>query len=143
MLSAYRERLEYYLSQGAGAHEDYAMDTFSWILCATVIDPIVKDLPAGHSGSDVGYRLSDTPGITLADRCRAVLTTPYRDIELETRWTRGGDPPVEFGQDCDAWAAYEERHSGTHPQCAAANTLAEEWMEHVHRQPERYFAPDC
>ena len=33
-------------------------------------------------------RLSDTPGITLADRCRAVLTDTFPDIQLESTGER-------------------------------------------------------
>ena len=143
VLNAYTDRVEYLSPRGSGADVDYARNTFGWHLCSTVIDPLVKDLPAERPENDVGYRLSDT-GISLAERCRVVLTTPFPDIELEGR---GNDyiQPRRFGQDCDAWAAYVEGRRGytAFPHCEASHRLAEEWMEHVHGQHERYFAPYC
>ena len=150
VLNVYTDRVEYLSPRGSGADIDYARDSFGWHLCSTVIDPLVGELPSGSRDHDVGYRLSDTPGITLAERCRVVLTTPFPDIELETRglgewWL--GDPrathPTRFGQDCDAWAAYVEAHDERFPACRDSVELAEEWMEHVHGQPELYPRPYC
>lgn len=117
-----------------------------WHRCATVIDPLVGDAPDGRV-NDVGYRLSDT-GISLAERCRMVL--PH-DIQLETRYKQSGTPPTyfEYGQaGCDAWADYvESRIPGnawaTQPTCYRSMKLAEEWMEHYHSVPIRYWTPGC
>ena len=145
VLAGYTAKANYYSSQGSGLDVDYASDAFGWHLCSTVIDPLTASLPSLLPSNDVGYRLSDTPQITLAQRCRAVLTTPFPDIELETRG--GGDypPAIRFGQDCDAWASYVESRRGirVRPQCEASMRLAEEWMEHVHGQHELYFRPSC
>jgi len=150
VMNVYTDRVEYLSPRGSGADIDYARNAFGWHLCSTVIDPLVKDLPAEWPENDVGYRLSDTPGITLAERCRVVLTTPFPDIELETRGLgtlRDGitDPPIRFGQDCDAWAAWvtEDGFVPISPECNASSSLAEEWMEHVHDQPEFYPRPYC
>ena len=144
VMNVYTDRVEYLSPRGAGADTSYARNSFGWHLCSTVIDPLVKDLPSQLPDNDVGYRLSDTPGITLAERCRVVLTTPFPDIELESR---GNDyhQPIRFGQDCDAWAASRESRSefSAWPQCWSSMVLAEEWMEHVHGQHERYFRPKC
>ena len=146
VLGAYTGRVNYSNSAPNSYSENYGAENHGWHLCATVIDPIITDLPSPLPENDVGYRLSDTPGITLAERCRAVLTIPFPDIELESRWSYSGNrPPTEFGQDCDAWAAYIEsrREYRIQPQCEASMRLAEEWMEHHHGQPERYFRPEC
>ena len=144
VLNIYTQRVNYYLSQGSGANASYASNTLGWHLCATVIDPIVGDLPAERPDTDVGLRLSDTPGITLADRCRVVLTDPFPDIQLETRGSVN-TPPVPFGDDCDAWGAYVEGKESfsSYRACAASLSLAEEWMEHHHNQNERYHRPHC
>ncbi|MCY4666315.1 MAG: hypothetical protein OXC00_16810, partial [Acidimicrobiaceae bacterium] len=134
VIDAYTERLKYLLARGSGADEDYAREAFSWIRCATVIDPIVE----------AGHLLSETPGMTLAERCRAVLTDPHPDIELESGWFANGDPPkYRVGQDCDAWAAEKETINQSFAKCHAASSLAQQWMEHVHGQPERYYSPFC
>ena len=144
VLNIYTQRVNYYLSQGSGANASYAANTLGWHLCATVIDPIVGDLPIERPDTDVGLRLSDTPGITLADRCRAVLTDPFPDIQLENRHY-DINQTTRFGQDCDAWAAWvmEDGLDVSAPACNASASLAEEWMEHTHNQHEHYFRPHC
>ncbi|MDE0666805.1 MAG: hypothetical protein OXH67_14505 [Acidimicrobiaceae bacterium] len=149
VLGIYTQRVNYYLSKGAAANSSYATDTFGWHLCSTVIDPIEGDLPTDRPDTDVGYRLSDRSGITLSERCRIVLTNPFPDIQLERRPTfgelRDGVEPTRFGQDCDAWATYvlEKGLSPSSPACNESSSLAEEWMEHHHNQPEVYFRPHC
>ena len=146
VLNIYTQRVNYYLSQGSGANASYASNTLGWHLCATVIDPIVGDLPAERPDTDVGLRLSDTPGITLADRCRAVLTDPFPDIQLENRHY-DINQTTRFRQDCDAWTAWvmvmEDGLDVSAPACNASASLAEEWMEHNHNQHEHYFRPHC
>ena len=144
VLDIYTKRINYYIEAGSGGNPSYAFERFAWHLCATVIDPIVVDLPADRPATDVGYRLSDTAGITTAERCRIVLTGPFPDIQLETRSSNVREA-TRFGGDCDAWAAYIDGHiiSRRSPKCHASLALAEEWMEHVHGQHERYFRPLC
>ena len=138
----YRARFQYYLRAGSGANGSYAKENFGWHNCATVMDPMIGNPPAERV-SDIGYRLSDT-GLSLAERCRAVLTDPFPGIELESR---GNDfiVPTQFGQDCDAWASWvvEKGLSRSTPVCNASSSLAEEWMEYHHGQHERYFRPHC
>ena len=146
VLNEYTKKAEYFLSQGSGANNSYAKNTFGWHLCSTVIDPIVGEIPDSVRDNDVGLRLSDTPGITLAGRCRTVLTDPFPDLQLEAR--RRGDgsiPPIRFGQDCDAWAKWiiENGLAASAPDCNESSSLAEEWMEHHHNQHESYHRPHC
>jgi hypothetical protein len=149
VLNVYTERVNYHVDRGSGADFSYGKQNFGWHLCATVIDPIVFEVPSGKRSNDVGLRLSDTPGITLAERCRTVLTGPFPGIQLENRISQAerdrGIRPTEFGQDCDAWATWvtEEGPVRSAPACNASSRLAEEWMEHHHNQNERYFAPHC
>ena len=149
VLNEYSKKADYFLSQGSGANNSYAKNNFGWHLCATVIDPIVGEMPSGDRDNDVGLRLSDTPGITLAERCRIVLADPFPGIHLEARPTIGERKaeisPSQFGQDCDAWAAYiiEKGPARSAPACNASSSLAEEWMEHHHNQHEHYHRPHC
>ena len=138
----YRAKFDYYLRAGSGANASYALRTFGWHNCSTVIDPLLGNPPAERV-NDIGWRLSDT-GLSLADRCRAVLTDPFPDLDLETRGN-SVIQPTQFGSDCDAWADYIEgkRVFSSFRVCAASMSLAEEWMEHVHGQPESYFRPYC
>ena len=121
-----------------------------WHNCATVIDPLVGQTPT--TGDDVGLRLSDT-GLTMADRCRAVLP---EDVTLETRYgvTRSDGTarqPTRFAPGhagCDEWANYIERRivrtvADNYPDCYRSARLAEEWMEHHHGVHERYYGPTC
>ena len=149
VLNMYTEKVKYLVPQGAGADWSYATNSYGWHLCATVIDPIAFDIPAEGRDNDAGLRLSDTPGITLAERCRIVLTTPFPDIQLEAATSsynvEAGIPTTRFGQDCNAWAAWiiENGPAPSSPACNESASLAEEWMEHNHRQHERYFSPHC
>ena len=145
VLNVYTERVNYHVDRGSGANFSYGKENFGWHLCSTVIDPIVFEVPSGKRSNDVGLRLSDTPGITLAERCRIVLTDPFPDIQLESRWRGDNNPPTRFGNDCDAWATYAMSRSdfAGYPACSMSMRLAEEWMEHHHNQHERYFRPHC
>ena len=126
-------------------------DTHGWHNCVTVIDPLVRQPPDGRV-NDIGYRLSDT-GISMADRCRAVLP---EDVALETNWgvtlTDGTEqPPVRYAPGhagCDDWAAWVElvvAHPTIAPyaNCRRSFALAQEWMEHHHGVHERYFTAFC
>ena len=120
-----------------------------WHHCATVIDPLVGQTPT--TGSDVGVRLSDT-GLTLAERCRAVLPG---DVNLETFYGgRRSDgtrrDPIRFDSGhagCDDWAEWVEAvisaNSSDVPTCFRSARLAEEWMEHHHGVHEGYITGDC
>ena len=146
VLNEYTRKAAYFLRERAGANNSYAAENFGWHRCGTVIDPLVGDISAGGRDNDVGLRLSDTPGMTLAERCRVVLTGPFPDIQLEARRVGDGSkPPTQFGQDCDAWAAYVEDRDyfPLTRSCTSSAALAEEWMEHHHNQHERYYPPWC
>lgn len=149
VLNMYTEGVKYLADQGAGADRSYAKNSFGWHLCATVIDPIAFDIPAEGRDNDAGLRLSDTAGITLAERCRRVLTDPFPDIQLEDRISEyeeeRGITPTQFGQDCDKWATWvqEDGLARSAPLCNESSSLAEEWMEHNHNQHEDYHRPHC
>ena len=132
------------LNLAPGRAEPYHLtNDHGWHNCATVIDPFLAgvELPAGRS-DDVGLRLSDTPGITLAEKCRAVLPD---DIKLESY--RGGVGYIDhFGHaGCDAWAEWiTTRYDyGRYTQCRESVFLAEEWMEHYRGQPNGYIRGSC
>ncbi|MXW99887.1 MAG: hypothetical protein F4118_11315 [Acidimicrobiaceae bacterium] len=151
VLSEYYDRV---VALQSGRSETSSIDdTSGWHNCATVIDPLLPDPPDGRA-TDIGHRLSDT-GLSLADRCRAVLPS---DVQLETgRTIKGfvGDPPTPelnpatvFAAGhagCDDWATYVAgmRSVSRFPQCGASAQLAEEWMEHHYGVPNTYFAPWC
>ena len=119
-------------NQGAPLPPDMR-NRHGWHLCPTVIDPGQSDDPR--------RRLSGT-GITLAQQCRRVLPA---DVELETRTRRVSEEPERFGSDCDAWAAWVENRPQARDwrACDRSARLAEEWMEHHHRTPQRYFVVTC
>ena len=133
------------------AEPNRLVNDHGWHNCATVIDPYRPgiELPADRP-NDVGLRLSDTPGITLAERCRAVLPD---DITLQTyhgwqdergKWV--GEWRDHFGHaGCDAWAEWITTgyDYGRYPQCQESVYLAEEWMEHHLGQPKDYGRGLC
>ncbi len=137
VLNAYQDRVDAYTGGATGKH---VQDRHGWHNCATVIDPLAADPPAGRS-DDAGLLLSDT--MSLAEQCRVVLPA---DIELETR-TRlfSAGPDQRFGSDCDAWAEWvQNRPKGVDRRaCDRSARLAEEWMEHYHATPERYYIVYC
>ena len=108
-------------------------DRHGWSGCATVIDP--------PSDADPALRLSET-GISLAEQCRIVLPA---DVQLEDRPSRVTTEPNRFGSDCDSWAEWVESREKSRDwrKCDRAARLAEEWMEHHHDTPERYFNVYC
>jgi len=142
----------------AGQVEPYHLrDQHGWHRCATVIDPFIPGVerPAGRD-NDVGLRLSDTPGISLAERCRTVLP---ENVQLEKFWYWQLDddgnavfaPPDDYRFEaghagCDAWAEWMQASSssyGRYPECFASSELAEEWMEHYRGLPENYYGVTC
>lgn len=137
VLNAYQDRVNAYTGGGTGKH---VQDRHGWHNCATVIDPLATDPPAGRSG-DGGLLLSDT--VSLAEQCRRVLPA---DVELETRTLLfSAEPDQRFGSDCDAWAGWvQDRPKGVDRRaCDRSARLAEEWMEHYHDTPERYYIVYC
>ncbi len=136
VLNEYQDRADAY---AAGLRGATAKNRHGWHNCATVIDPLVTDTPAGRT-NDAGLLLSDT--MTLAERCRTVLPA---DVELETRTGWPHIEPERFGNDCDAWSewvAQEDYGMGTEG-CWPSAQLAEEWMEHHHATPEKYALVSC
>ena len=142
VLPLYTGRVETYARSSSATHSSTA-EQYGWQNCATVIDPLLPNPP--QRDNDIGWRLSDT-GISLADRCRAVLP---EDVELE-----GGRPfvdfgvygePKRFGNDCDAWAADRgsRPRAETTPQCWFSALLAQEWLEHYYQMPEDYYYIGC
>ena len=119
-------------NRGAGLPADMA-NRHGWHLCPTVIDPGQDDDPR--------RRLSET-GISLAEQCRLVLPA---DVQLEDIPRRISREPQRFGSDCEAWATWVENRPQARDwrACDRSARLAEEWMEHHHGTPERYFTVTC
>ena len=128
------------------AEPTYLTEQYGWHNCATVIDPFIPGVDPPARANDIGLRLSDTPGITLAERCQTVLP---EDIQLEgfrflldedgNRIGEADHYGFDSGHDgCDDWANWVE--SGywypQYPTCTASAQLAEEWMEHHYGAPE-------
>ncbi len=137
VLNEYQDRADAY---GSGERGKPVQNRHGWHNCASVIDPPAGELPEGRF-NDAGRLLSDT--VSLAEQCRIVLPT---DIELETRTPLFGDQPAQrFGSDCNAWALWvQNRTKGSERRnCDRSARLAEEWMEHHHATPERYFIVYC
>ena len=142
-LNQYTHLLQFFVDEGRTS--DTLRESLGWHNCATVIDPPGQDPSAvDEYFNDAGRRLSDT-GLSVAERCRAVLPS---DVHLETQQTRRGVPVERFAPGhagCDEWAAFVESTNlyRARPGCAASTHLAAEWMEHHHGQHERYFKPWC
>ena len=136
VLNEYQDRANAY---SVGARGVGVADLHGWQYCATVVDPLVKATPSGRT-NDAGLLLSGT--VTLAEQCRTVLPA---DVQLETRVRRDSEAPERFGQDCDAWADWVETHphGRDNRYCWRSARIAEEWMEHHHYTPERYFPVTC
>ena len=137
MLGEYLDRIE--AGSRAGLYVGDIANVHGWHNCATVIDPLVGEVP--EDGTDVGLRLSDT-GMSLAERCRAVLP---EDVMLETGYKLSGTPPTRFAPGhagCDDWAEYVEDRLASRfsyfPDCYRSWRLASEWMEHHYGVDERY-----
>ena len=102
---------------------------YGWHQCASVIDPRQPD----------GTLLSEQPGITVADRCRAVLPA---DIELEYN-ERGRRDARRDGLSCDEWGAWAESRRTSYETCDRSAVLAKEWLEHYIGMPESYARLGC
>ena len=122
--------LDQYYKQAQAAAESYGWnfsapslkERYGWHRCATVIDPEQPD----------GRLLSEQPGVTVADRCRAVLPA---DVELEYRF---GSRIDEENLDCDGWAVFIDDRSTLADTCDRSWRLAHEWLEHYHDMPDGY-----
>jgi len=160
VLDQYQDRADAY---GAGARGTGVKNRHGWHNCATVIDPLVGGTPPARTG-DAGLLLSDgrqdqgggrrpagrtgdaglllSEVTTLAEQCRTVLPA---GVELEARVRRRAEQPERFGSDCDAWAEWVESRPSAEDwrDCDRSARLAEEWMEHHHDTPERYFPVAC
>ncbi len=136
VLNEYQARADSY---AAGLRSGEAVNRHGWHNCATVIDPLAKEAPAGRR-NDAGLLLSDT--VALAEQCRIVLPA---EVEFEARTGYRDRPPERFGSDCDAWSEWVDNHpqGRNRPDCWRSARLAEEWMEHHHATPEPYFPPGC
>ena len=138
VLNEYQDRVDAYTAGQSGVG---VMDRHGWHNCATVIDPLADGTPEGLRRNDAGLLLSDT--VSLAEQCRIVLPP---DVRLETGARLFSDEPDQrFGSDCDAWAQWVlNRPKGRDRRnCDRSARLAEEWMEHHHLTPERYFPVHC
>ena len=137
VLNEYQDRANAY---GSGSRGPRVQDRHGWHNCATVIDPLVADPPAGRS-NDAQWLLSET--VSLAEQCRIVLPL---DVELETRPRLStGEPDQRFGSDCEAWAEWVENRPRARDvrHCDRSARLAEEWMEHHQATPELYSIVYC
>ena len=124
--------IERYFSRAleeASNDRDSLPGEYGWHQCATVIDPIQPD----------GRLLSEQPGITMADRCRAVLPA---DIELEYHEDDRRDAR-RGGLTCDEWGAWVETRRTSYETCDHSGQLAEEWLEHYIAMPESYWTIGC
>ena len=122
-------------------------DLHGWHNCVTVIDPYITGIERPEDReNDIGLRLSDTAGVTLAQRCRAVLP---EDIQLEryVGATKSYEPFQPGHAGCDEWAQWAESHywfvNGGYPDCFRSARLAEEWMQHHHGQPRDFHRLIC
>ena len=104
------------------------VERYGWHRCATVIDPIQPD-----------GRLLSHHGLSVAERCRAVLPT---DVKLEERTSVANRGVFRHWMTCDDWGEWvEERQRGTNfPDCEASSRLAEEWLEHFLAMPETFWS---
>ena len=110
-------------------YRDSLPGEYGWHQCASVIDPRQPD----------GRLLSEQPGITVTDRCRAVLPA---DIELE--YNEGGRRDARRdGLSCDEWGAWAESRRTGYETCDHSALLAEEWLEHYIGMPESYARLGC
>ena len=124
--------IERYFSRALEEASNYRISLrgeYGWHQCASVIDPRQPD----------GTLLSEQPGITVADRCRAVLPA---DIELE--YNEGGRRDARRdGLSCDEWGAWAESRRTSYETCDRSAVLAEEWLEHYIGMPESYARLGC
>ena len=102
---------------------------YGWHKCATVIDPIQPD----------GQLLSDH-GLTVAERCRAVLPA---DVKLEENTSVANRGVFRHWMTCDEWGEWVEDRRTGYPDCETSARLAEEWLEHHHGMPENFWTISC
>lgn len=102
---------------------------FGWHKCATVIDPIQPN----------GRLLSDR-GLSVAERCRAVLPA---DVKLEEDTSVANRGVFRHWMTCDEWGAWVEDLRTGAADCENSARLAEEWMEHFHAMPENFWSISC
>ena len=107
------------------------IERYGWHRCATAIDPMQPD----------GRLLSDH-GLSVAERCRAVLPA---DIKLEEETSTDNGGVFRHWLTCDEWGEWvEEYQRGTNfPDCMGSARIAEEWLEHFHGMPETYWRISC
>ena len=108
-------------------------ERFGWHRCSTVIDPIQPN----------GHRLLSEQGLTMAERCRAMLPA---DAELDARISDLSNPrrgELIEGLDCDEWGSQIEGRHVSYPDCDRSARLAEEWLEHHIGMPLRYTRISC
>ena len=92
-------------------YRDSLPGEYGWHQCASVIDPRQPD----------GRLLSEQPGITVADRCRAVLPADT-DLEYYEGGRRDGR---RGGLSCDEWGAWAESRRTSYETCDHSALLAE------------------
>ena len=110
-------------------YRDSLPGEYGWHQCASVIDPRQPD----------GRLLSEQPGITVADRCRAVLPA---DIDLE--YYEGGRlDGHRGGLTCDEWGAWAESRRTGYETCDQSAVIAKEWLEHYIGMPGSYARLGC
>ena len=128
VLGNYRERIDRGNRPGVsnGYMNGGLTGQYGWHRCATVIDPTQDD-----------GRLLSEHGLTMAERCRAVLPA---DVELEERIDRG---VIRDGMNCDEWGEWVEGRSTGFADCDRSARLAEEWLEHYIDMHERYSRLSC
>ena len=110
-------------------HRVRLINEYGWHRCATVIDPVQSD-----------GRLLSEHGLSMAERCRAVLPA---DVKLEYWELVGLNYELRDDVDCDEWGAYVEGRGSSYKDCDDSARLAEEWLEHYIDRPERFRTLSC
>ena len=129
VLDNYRERIQRGNNPDVAEryHDGSLVGRLGWHKCASVINPIQAD----------GRPLSEH-GLTMAERCRAVLPD---DVELETGYRRD---EIRRNASCNEWGAWVESiRSGASRDCVNSARLAEEWLEHHIGMPELFYNIRC
>ena len=119
-------------SQGISSddHRVRLINEYGWHRCATVIDPVQSD-----------GRLLSEHGLSMAERCRAVLPA---DVKLEFYELVGLDYELRDDVSCDEWGAYVEGRGVLYmEECDESARLSEEWLEHYIDRPERFRTLSC
>ena len=111
-------------------HRVRLINEYGWHRCATVIDPVQPD-----------GRLLSEHGLSMAERCRAVLPTGVKLEYKDNPRLIDGVIVYEHHENvsCDEWGAYVEgRGVLGQEDCDASARLSEEWLEHYINMPERF-----